>query len=231
MFEPTYLYIKTHNKTGLKYFGKTVAKDPHKYRGSGTYWLKHLKKHGYDVTTEILGYYIDEEECKTIAIQFSKDNNIVESQDWANLTNETLTGGWVFANENDPNISKNALLRDKEYQRQYSQKGGIKSFEEKTGIFSLTKKQSLQNAKFGRERIKEIYGVDSVFSILNTQKDFIEKRKKAFKKIKHQQGEKNSQYGTMWICNHAIKKNKRINKCDPIPEGWAKGRKMNYKKY
>lgn len=29
-FLPTYLYIKTHNQTGLKYFGKTT-KDPFKY--------------------------------------------------------------------------------------------------------------------------------------------------------------------------------------------------------
>jgi hypothetical protein len=29
----------------------------------------------------------------------------------------------------------------------------------------------------------------------------IEKKKKKLKEIKHQQGEKNSQYGTMWITN------------------------------
>ena len=28
MFKPTYLYVKTHNKTGLKYFGKTTTPDP-----------------------------------------------------------------------------------------------------------------------------------------------------------------------------------------------------------
>ncbi len=27
------LYIKTHNKTGLKYFGKTIKGDVHKYKG------------------------------------------------------------------------------------------------------------------------------------------------------------------------------------------------------
>lgn len=29
---PIYLYVKTHRKTGLKYFGKTV-KDPLTYKG------------------------------------------------------------------------------------------------------------------------------------------------------------------------------------------------------
>jgi len=48
-----YLYIKTHNITGLKYLGYTKRKDPYKYKGSGDYWTKHINKHGYDVTTEI----------------------------------------------------------------------------------------------------------------------------------------------------------------------------------
>jgi len=43
---PTYLYIKKHSITGLKYFGKTTESDPYKYLGSGTYWKKHYKKHG-----------------------------------------------------------------------------------------------------------------------------------------------------------------------------------------
>lgn len=55
-----YLYKKTHNKTGLQYLGKTKSKDPHKYKGSGVYWTSHIKKHGYDVTTEIL------RECSTM---------------------------------------------------------------------------------------------------------------------------------------------------------------------
>jgi len=51
---PIYLYVKTHNQTGLKYLDKTISSDPHLYQGSGTVWKRHIKKHGYDVTTEIL---------------------------------------------------------------------------------------------------------------------------------------------------------------------------------
>ena len=35
---PTYLYIKQHSVTKLKYFGKTNSEDPIKYSGSGKYW-------------------------------------------------------------------------------------------------------------------------------------------------------------------------------------------------
>lgn len=93
-----YLYVKTHNKTGLKYFGKTISKNPHKYKGSGTYWSQHIKKHGYDVSTEIIGQFDDKLECLDFAITFSTDNNIVESTEWANLKMETLDGGWDHIN-------------------------------------------------------------------------------------------------------------------------------------
>ena len=52
-----YLLLKTHNKTGLKYLCQTKRKDPIKYPGSGTRWLRHLNKHGFDLTTKILGKF------------------------------------------------------------------------------------------------------------------------------------------------------------------------------
>jgi hypothetical protein len=41
---------------------------------------------------------------------------------------------------------------------------------------------------------------------------------------KHQVGSGNSQYGTRWICNIALQKNKKINKDDCILEGWIFGK-------
>ncbi len=92
-FRPTYLYVKTHNVTGLKYFGKTT-KDPFSYLGSGKYWISHLRIHGTDITTEIVGFFTDADECQLIAKEFSKKHNIVESSQWANIQVETgLDGG------------------------------------------------------------------------------------------------------------------------------------------
>ena len=57
----------------------------------------------------------------------------------------------------------------------------------------------------------------------------IEKVKQIFKHINHQQGKKNSQYGTCWI--HNEKENKKIKKEDLelyINDGWIKGRKMKF---
>lgn len=41
----------------------------------------------------------------------------------------------------------------------------------------------------------------------------------------HQQGNKNSQFGSMWITNGID--NKKIKKEDFIPEGWYKGRNLS----
>ena len=52
----------------------------------------------------------------------------------------------------------------------------------------------------------------------------IEKKKKKLKEIKHQQGEKNSQYGKIWITNGTKEGTYRINKGESIPQGFRKGR-------
>lgn len=91
------LYIKTHNITGLKYFGMTKNTDIHKYQGSGLYWQYHIKKHGYDVTTEIYASF--ENDCielNQLALEFSKKYDIVNSSCWANLIPESGRGNSIL---------------------------------------------------------------------------------------------------------------------------------------
>jgi hypothetical protein len=63
---------------------------------------------------------------------------------------------------------------------------------------------------------------------LSRSPEAIAKRKKTFSKIKHQQGEKNSQFGSRWIYSLSEEKSKKILKSDPIPEGWLLGRKTKF---
>lgn len=94
-----YLYVKIHNSTGLKYLGKTKNSDPHKYKGSGKLWKRHIKKHGYDVSTYILLSSEDANEIRKTGIFFSKLWNIVESDKWANLKPEEGDGGAILFEE------------------------------------------------------------------------------------------------------------------------------------
>lgn len=87
-----YLYVKTHNITGLKYLGKTKG-DPFKYKGSGVKWTHHIRKHGYNVNTIILLATEDTNELKETGLFFSRLWNIVLSDEWANLTEEEGQGG------------------------------------------------------------------------------------------------------------------------------------------
>lgn len=87
-----YLYVKTHNVTGLKYLGKT-KQDPYKYKGSGKYWTNHIEKHGYNVTTEVIGIFQSNQELVKVSKVLSETWNIVESNQWANLKLELGDGG------------------------------------------------------------------------------------------------------------------------------------------
>ena len=93
--KPTYLYIKRHKITGKCYFGKTTNPDPTKYKGSGLHWLRHIKLHGIE-HVETLWYklFTDQEEITKVALTFSKQQDIVNSDLWLNLQPENgLDGG------------------------------------------------------------------------------------------------------------------------------------------
>lgn len=206
------LYIKTHNITGLKYFGKTKSKDPHKYKGSGVYWTNHINKHGYDVTTEILGQFTDIVECKKVAILFSKNNNIVESKEWANLIDENgINGGFTEIAVKNGRIAADKIILEK-----YGVSNISQTLEWK--INHSAKMKTLWQTGVYDNRIR----VDSIFSIINKDPILNAKKKEIFKEIRHQQGVKNSQYGKMWITNGIDSMS--ILKDSPIPEDWRKGR-------
>jgi hypothetical protein len=101
-----YLYLKIHNVTGLKYLGKT-KKNPYEYSGSGVYWKNHLKKHGNDVSTEILFIANTNDEIKEMGLFYSKLWNIVESIEFANLIEENGIGGVTSSSWKPGNISIN----------------------------------------------------------------------------------------------------------------------------
>jgi hypothetical protein len=213
-----YLYVKTHNKTGLKYLGKTKQKNPHSYKGSGTRWLKHIKKHGYDVTTEIIFQSKNPKEIKAQGIYYSKLWDVVDNDSWANLKEESGDGGWNYK------LAKMGMLK----------KHGVEH--------SMQNPESLRkNLEAGAKTMIDRYGVNNNFKRLDVREKAIQgmiekygcanpmqvpeikkKRAETFKLIEHQQGPKNSQYGLMWITNEC--ESIRISKDDTIPVGWRKGR-------
>lgn len=133
------LYIKTHRITGLKYFGKTMKENPISYAGSGKYWLLHLRKHGHNFKTEIVGRYENVEEATKIALAFSKYNNIVESDEWANLIEENALDG----------RSKGFTLSEETREKMSKKKKGISR-----GPHTQERRENIRKAKLGVPNLK-----------------------------------------------------------------------------
>ena len=104
------IYLKIHRITGKKYVGKTTEDDVYRYQGSGKYWLRHIKKHGYNCDTVVLFESDNIKEVEAFALKYSEENNITKSDDYLNLKSENgLDGnpkGIVFSKEWCENISK-----------------------------------------------------------------------------------------------------------------------------
>jgi len=155
-FKPTYLYIKTHQTTGLKYFGKTTN-DPYRYYGSGVYWLRHLKEHGYKIDTKVLGLFDNYKECKEFAINFSIKENIVESNEWANLRIENgLDGGDTGRTNYGPLSAESKLKISKKNKGKIPYNKGTKGLcPGNKSPRSAETKQKLRESLLGRKRSQE----------------------------------------------------------------------------
>lgn len=184
---PTYLYIKQHSVTGLKYFGKTT-KNPYKYSGSGTYWKTHINKHGKEFvkTIWVSGLYYDTSIVEH-ALHFSIENNIIESNNWANLMLENGLDGGIFTENSKikykqtcfkkygvENPSQSEIIKQKKVNTsnenwgvEYSLQSKIikekskQTLLEKYGVENAS--QSIKIKQKKKDKAQEKYGVDNVF--------------------------------------------------------------------
>jgi len=86
------LFVKQHNTTGLKYLGDPDEGNPFTYKGSGQYWLAHLRKHRKDFSTYIIGQYETQSELKEASNYYFDLWNVAESRN-------QKTGKGVFADD------------------------------------------------------------------------------------------------------------------------------------
>ena len=94
-------------------------------------------------------------------------------------------------------------------------------------------------AKMYKEHSTEWYKMNNAFMMMmkaghNSKRYFnsrlYESLKINFSKIAsfNQTGDKNSNFGLKWICNIGDRKNIKIPKDDPVPEGWLPGRVVDW---
>lgn len=151
---------------------------------------------------------------------FAAENNLLIDLDWDNdkyCLNECCGGKFSYDANKRGALTKNKLpikqpTRDK-MSKLSKERWDDPNWKEKEKIIDTLRKTQKQASQASKSP------------------EAIQKKIKIFKKNKHQQGEKNSQYGTKLIHNLELQQTKRIKKEEPIPFGWNKGAVYDFDAY
>lgn len=150
-----------------------------------------------------------------IVYTFINDERVIRgelvglSKGWVALMDKD--GNWVRVTKDDERYKNGELTSPNKHHAAYKDRKG--------NIFYL---------EMTDERITK-EGLVFVWEGRKHKKDTLEKMHQTHIKNQHQQGEKNSQYGTCWVRND--KENKKIKKDELenyLVQGWIKGRKMKF---
>ena len=199
------IYKITNKINGKYYIGKHQTKNLNDgYMGSGKLIISALSKYGIENFT------------KEILFIFDNPQNMNDKEKELVVINENSYnlcpgghGGFGFINDIGLNWTpeKNNKI------------SGVKNFTpEQRSLYGTKGGRSM--AERTRERNKKGKGVHKETPQLFTE-SALKKKAETFKERKHQQGERNSQYGSRWVTDGVI--NKKIKKGQEIPDNFKLG--------
>jgi len=211
-----YIVYKVTNLVNNKYYIGVHKTDNINdgYLGSGVAIRNAIKKYGVkNFKKEIIDIFFEEKNA------YKKEAILVTEEEASCKTCYNIKpggyGGFSYINSNKLNwqhsnreasiknlkLGTPALqkkLKEPEFNKQFckSVSNGLKNYFKENPSFWIGKKHT----EASKNKMREIH-----------------------KEKKHQQGSKNSQYGTIWITNDV--ETKKIPKDSIIPDGWRRGRK------
>ena len=150
------LMIKIHRTTGYKYLCVTTKEDYEGYCGSGVRWRKHLRAHGFDVSTEVLFEHHSRDDIfKSVCLYYSGVYDVVNSAEWANLIPEDGNTGNAFQKWDN----KDKFNRSTKYKEMFADPIIGKSWRSKIGLASAAtwSKHSTSDRTNRIENIKNAY--------------------------------------------------------------------------
>ena len=197
------LYQITNNLNAKIYVGVHKTNDLNDgYMGSGKVINAAIAKYGIENFTKIIL-----EQFETSTAMYAREKEVVTDEfllreDTYNLRRGGF-GGFEYINKLDymtPIRAANAKKIPAEYRRI----GGLATSSEKL-------KKAHAEGKLRHDGFKDKHHSN-------------ESKQKIGDANRLNVGDKNSQFGSMWITNEVS--NKKIKKTDPVPEGWRTGRAM-----
>lgn len=204
-----YLIYKTTNLIDNKiYIGCHITDDiDDDYLGSGKYFKYAINKYGIEnFKKEILL------ECSSKEEMFKKESEIVNEEFVSRNDNYNLKLGGFGGFTKESSIKGGKV-------------SGNNRVKFKEGIFAEGFDHRIKSEEF----IKYFSEVVQPKGTLAAQSDSAKKsRIDTMRKNEHQKGEKNSQFGTMWITDGID--SKKVKKGDLIPDGWRNGQTRRRRK-
>jgi hypothetical protein len=222
-----YLYEIKNNLNNKIYIGvhKTDNIDDG-YMGSGKLVSSAIEKYGIENFTKTVIETFDNEIDMYQREKEIVNKNFLSRKDVYNLATGG-SGGFDYINKNS--------LDHKGYANRKEKNKKVTPFNRLDNFSEEWKEQLKINRISGLKRANELglipkftKEINKKMSIRALSPDAQKKKKETFKKINHQQGETNSQYGTCWVY-HPEFGNKKINKTELdnfVSLGYNKGRKI-----
>lgn len=196
------VYLITNKINGKSYIGKHQTKDlDDGYMGSGKLIRAAIEKYGSENFEKTILFTFNTEEEMNL-----KEKELVTEDFCSSLSNYNICpggkGGFGYINKN---------VWTKERRLEQNRKNLIKALAARKGkLFPHSQKT--------KEKLSKIMKGNKSPGMSGKNHHNETKRKMS----ENGSGEKNSQYGTMWITNGSD--NKKTKKVDKIPDGWYKGR-------
>lgn len=206
-----YVYQITNLINNKIYVGKHKSeKHPtiNGYYGSGKQIIAAVKKYGVENFKKEVLYYCSSKEDMAAKEEEIVTEDFVKRSDTYNM-HKGGNGGWEHWNGSKLHTES-------------SKRGGRASVKK---LNEFIAEQKANNTAWWQDWYTKVCETNRELTMRAQSPAAQEKRKNTFKEIKHSRGEKNSQFGRIWISNVLTKEVKRITINDAIPEGWVRGKK------
>jgi len=195
------VYKTTNLINGKIYVGLHVTRNlEDNYLGSGSQLKSAVKKYGKEnFKREYIKICNSPEEMYKLEADIVNEDFVKRSDTYNMKTGGT--GSWYHVNSNS------------EQKRKNSSKGGVKASSRGTNPFKDPEWQK----QYNWTRTPEILKANSIKA---KSPEAIAKKKKTFLERNHQQGEKNSQYGSKWCVEETAIDISNRKKFKEVPVGW-----------